>query len=102
MEAYISPTLDFTNTKGLHYAISVDDEQPQIVNINADESDAAWRKDVSNNIKTLVTSHHINKPGVHVLKYWMVDPAVVLQKIVVNAGGEKPSYLGPPESYFKP
>jgi Glycosyl hydrolase family 115/Gylcosyl hydrolase family 115 C-terminal domain len=100
VEAYISPTIDFTNTSGLHYAISIDDEQPQMVNINADKSEAAWSKDVSNNIKILVTSHHIAKPGKHILKYWMVSPAVVLQKIVVNAGGERPSYLGPPESYW--
>jgi hypothetical protein len=99
VEAYISPTLDFTNTNGLHYAVSIDDEQPQVVNINADESDTTWRKDVANNIKILVTRHHIAKPGVHILKYWAVDPGVVLQKIVIDAGGEKPSYLGPPESY---
>ena len=101
VEVYISPTLDFHNTGGLRYAISIDDEQPRIININADRSDAEWRKNVSDNIKILVSSHHIAKPGRHVLKYWMVDPAVVLQKIVVNAGGEQQSYLGPPESYCK-
>lgn len=101
VEAYISPTIDFTNADGLHYAVSFDNEPPQIVNINADKSERAWNKNVSDNINLTATKHHIAKPGRHVLKYWMVDPAVVLQKLVINAGGEKPSYLGPPESYYK-
>ena len=98
--AYISPTIDFSNTTGLHYAVSIDKERPQVININADKSEKAWNKDVSDNIKIMVSKHHITRPGNHVLKYWMVDPAVVLQKIVVDTGSEKWGYFGPPESYF--
>jgi len=100
VKAYISPTLDFTNSNGLHFAISIDNEKPQIININADESTKAWSKDVSDNIKIMESKFHISKSGAHVLKYWMVNPAVVLQKIVIDTGAERPSYLGPPESYY--
>ena len=79
----------------------IDDQKPQIININADES-KTWNEDVSNNIKITGYKFHIAHSGRHVLKYWMVDPAVVLQKIVVDTGTEKPSYLGPPESAFHP
>jgi hypothetical protein len=99
VKAYVSPTLDFTNSTGLHFAISIDNEKPQVININADESTKAWGRDVSDNIKILESKFHLTKSGTHVLKYWMVNPAVVLQKIVINASGEQPSYLGPPESY---
>lgn len=99
VEAYISPTIDFTNSHGLRYAISIDNETPQIVNINADRSQTEWAKNVSDNIKKIVSLHHISSTGYHVLNYWMVDPGVVLQRLVINAGGEKESYLGPPESY---
>jgi hypothetical protein len=101
VEAYISPTIDFTNTHGLRYAVSFDNEKPQVININADKTEASWNKDVSDNIKILISTHHISKPGTHVLNYWMVDPAVVLQKLIINFGGEKTSYLGPSESSFR-
>ena len=100
VKTYLSPTLNFTGSKeGLRYAISFDDEPPQIVNTTADQSNGAWEKSVADYIKIFATRHTLGRPGQHVLKFWLVDPAVVLQKIVIDAGGERPSYLGPPESY---
>jgi len=59
-----------------------------------------WEKSVSDNFRNGISKHTLTTKGPHVLKIWMVDPGVVLQKIVVDLGGVKPSYLGPPESVF--
>ncbi len=106
VRAYLSPTLNFGAGQGLRYAVSFDDEPPQIVNIHADGSsngqtdgNRAWEQSVSENIKILATKHRIGRPGPHVLKFWMVDSGVVLQKLVVETGEVKPRYLGPPESF---
>jgi hypothetical protein len=69
------------------------------VNVSADSSLRAWEQSVSDNVTIGSTRHQLAKTGDHVLKFWLVDPGVVLQKIVVDAGGMKPSYLGPPESW---
>ncbi|HEX7980827.1 MAG TPA: glycosyl hydrolase 115 family protein [Gemmatimonadaceae bacterium] len=100
VRALISPTLNFSGAAhGLRYAMSIDDETPQVVNVSADSSLRAWEQSVADNIIVGSTRHQVAKPGEHVLKFWLVDPGVVLQKIVVDAGGVKPSYLGPPESW---
>ncbi len=39
--------------------------------------------------------------GQHTLKVWMVDPGIVLDKILLETVGEvERSYLGPPESNY--
>ncbi|MCJ8208976.1 glycosyl hydrolase 115 family protein [Mucilaginibacter sp. RS28] len=96
--AYVSPTLDFRNKDGLFYAISVDGEEPQQMNIATKVDGRDWSMAVSESIRKLTTKHHIKAAGTHTIKYWMVDPAVVLQRLVVNLGGLKPSYLGPPQN----
>ncbi|HVX26925.1 MAG TPA: glycosyl hydrolase 115 family protein [Parafilimonas sp.] len=103
LNAYFSPTLNFHNdSSGLQYAVSVDGEQPQIISINKNDNDkTAWSDWVSNNIIIKTTNHSINKNGKHVIKYWMISPAVILQKVVLDFGGLKPSYLGPRETIFK-
>ena len=99
VNTYVSPTLDFNDHKGLRYGISIDDEPVQVVNVWPDTSLRAWERAVGNNVITSSSRHKLNARGRHVLKFWLMDPGVVLQKIVVDAGGLMPSYLGPPESY---
>jgi len=101
VKAYISPTLNFHNDEGLYYAVSFDDEQPQIVNIHKDKTFQDWEESVRSNITIGVSEHDITESGRHILKFWMVDPGIVLQKVVVETGKVSPSYLGPPESYYR-
>jgi hypothetical protein len=104
LNAYFSPTLNFeNNSTGLQFSISIDNEKPQIVSINKDDkNDRMWGQWVANNIIIKSTTHQILKDGKHTVKYWMISPAVILQKMVLDFGGEKPSYLGPPETIIKP
>jgi hypothetical protein len=100
VRTYLSPALNFSGAPhGLRYAVSIDDEAPQIVNVTADSSLRAWEQSVADNVTIGVSRHQLDNAGEHVLKYWLVDPGLVLQRIVVDAGGVRPSYLGPPESW---
>jgi len=102
VKAYVSPTLNFADSKdGLRYAVSFDDAAPQVVNVRADTTLRAWERSVAEYIVVPVSTHVLARPGEHILKFWMVDPGVVLQKLVVEARNVKPSYLGPPESYHR-
>lgn len=103
VKAYFSPTINFKIGDGLKYGIGFDDEKPQIMNLNADSSEKAWAESVANNIKIITSTHEIEKSGNHVLKFYAIDPALVLQKIVIEteAGKVLESYLGPPESFRK-
>jgi hypothetical protein len=99
-----APALNYVPGRSVRFAISFDDNAPQILDIVPKDFDARngnreWEESVRNAARTIRSSHEASGAGYHTLKIRMVDPGVVLQKIVVDLGGLKPSYLGPPESY---
>jgi hypothetical protein len=99
---YFSPTLNFhSSPNGLQFAVSIDNEAPQIVSLNKEDNGDIMYNWVGNKIIIKTTKHFIAQPGKHTVKYWMIDPGVVLQKLVVDFGGVKPSYLGPQETISK-
>jgi hypothetical protein len=97
----IAPTLNFVPGRGLRFAVAFDDQPPQIVDALAQNTLRDWEESVKDSVRTIASKHSLTASGYHTLKYWMVDPGIVLQKIVVDLGGLKPSYLGPPESVFR-
>ncbi len=116
IEAVLAPTLNFVPGRGLRYALSFDDQPPQIVDALADNSQHAWEDAVSDGVRKVVTPCNLAAPGYHTLYFRMVDPGVVLEKLVIafpNLAARFPgmsapaepaapaSYLGPPESYHR-
>jgi hypothetical protein len=102
----LSPTLNFQPGRGLRLAVSFDDQAPQVItavpeNFSAQNGNQDWEKTVRDNARTVTASSTLTTAGYHTLKVWMVDPAVLVQKIIVNTSTERPtpSYLGPPESF---
>jgi Glycosyl hydrolase family 115/Gylcosyl hydrolase family 115 C-terminal domain len=106
VETILSPTLNFVPGRGLRFALSFDDRPPRVVtavpvNYSAGNGNRDWERTVADSVRKISTDFDLPNPGEHTLKVWMVDPGVVLQKIVVNCGGVKLSYLGPPESFHR-
>ena len=104
VHTHLMPTLNFKKNEGLKFAIAVDDEAPQVINLHEGELVPDWEypdwwnNSVTDHVKIKLSKHHLKTAGAHTLKIWMIDPGVVFQRFVIDAGGLKPSYLGPQES----
>ena len=106
VESILSPTLNFISGQALRYALSFDDQPPQIVtavpeNYAVGDAGNDWQRSVSDSVRKVKTNFTLSGTGYHTLKFWRMDAGVVLQKLVVDLGGVKPSFLGPPESYHR-
>ncbi|WP_028120793.1 glycosyl hydrolase 115 family protein [Epilithonimonas tenax] len=99
VQLLLAPTLNFNYNKGLRYEVSFDSGPPQIVNFNGHYKGelGKWQ---SEHIIRSITKHQISQPGKHTLRFRVLEPGVVLEKILIDTGGLEPSYLGAPESNF--
>jgi hypothetical protein len=98
VELQLAPSLDFQSGDGLRLAVSFDDASPQILRLATMATKDNWDRAVADGVRRVISTHTIANSGHHVLKFWRVTPGVVLERIVIDAGGVRPSYLGPPES----
>ena len=98
---YAVPTHRINATRGLRYAVAIDDQPPQLVDFeqaSGDSTNPVWQQDVIHNASVTRTQHPLARPGPHTLRVFMVDPGVVLEKFVVSSRPLPASEFGPPET----
>ncbi len=99
----LGPCLNFAPERPVRMGISMDGEEKQVLTVVprgyvAGDGNRDWEESVKNAVRKVTSRHTITCSGKHTLRIWMVDPGITLQKIIVDTGGLKTSYLGPPES----
>ncbi|HET8655913.1 MAG TPA: glycosyl hydrolase 115 family protein [Longimicrobiaceae bacterium] len=93
------PTFSIVPGRGLRLAVGLDDAAPHLVVLHRETDSKAWAEQVLDNAATADVDLPVPDAGSHVLHLYMVDPGVVVDRIVLDLGGsEQPGYLGPLET----
>ena len=108
LRTYCRPTHAANAVRGLRYAVALNDEAPQIVsleqtvNLEKPVASKTWAANVLRSAAIGQTRHEVQQPGRQTLRIWMIDPGVVIDKLVGATGGGQlpPSFLGPRETTY--
>lgn len=77
------------------YGVCIDEGPVMNPSTSSFEYAQTWYESVLKNCRINKTTLHIDKPGRHTVKILCGDAGTVLQKVVLDFGGMKRSYLGP-------
>lgn len=103
----VKSTLDYLNKGGLTYSVQLDQGEVQTVNFNHNLNEkkeniySIYYPTVARRVVESIVTLPVVEGEFHTLTIKPNDPAIVFEKIVVDAGGYKPSYLFMSESTCK-
>lgn len=102
LTVYLSSSENSNPTSPNRFSFSVDGASPTTVQpvplANAGSEPSGWSTAVIENAWVKTTKFGNLAAGKHELKFWLLEPTMVLTKLVIDVGGLKTSALGPPES----
>jgi len=78
------PTFKLYSGMGLRYAISVNGDTPQVVDIDAKADTKEWSPNVLRGYSIGQTKHQVAKAGEGTVRIYLLDPSVVLSQIEVQ------------------
>jgi len=101
VKVYTIPTYPLNKNFEMRYAVSVDDAPATILNFKTAGRSEEWKQNVLSNSAVRSVKIPSLSVGKHVLHIYMIDPGVILDRMVIDFGGLKPFYGVLPESVHK-
>ncbi|MCX2678671.1 glycosyl hydrolase 115 family protein [Galbibacter sp. EGI 63066] len=98
---YMLPLFAKDRSHSTRYGIQVDDMAAITQSNDVGEYSEEWASNVIRNSAINKTKFVIDTPGKHTLKLFSIDPGMIVQKIIIDLGGLKDSYIGPDISKTK-
>lgn len=99
---HLGQTGNVDPARPLKYAYAIDGAEAKtvqpIANYAMGDHPTDWVTVVKDAVRKSSNTVDLTRVGEHRLDLWLLEPEVVLTKIVLDLGGERVSYLGPPES----
>ncbi len=89
---YTIPTYPLNKNFEVRYAVGVDDGPATILNFKTVGRSEEWKQNVLSNSAIRSVKVPSLNAGKHVLHVYMIDPGVILDRILINLGGLKPGY----------
>lgn len=98
---YALPVFARNKEHKTRYGIKIDNSYTHWATTASEEYSFSWKSNVIRNAAINETTFSLDRPGKHVLKLIAGDPGMVIQKVVIDLGGMKRSYLGPEPTIAK-
>lgn len=92
------PTFALNSSYGVRYGVSIDGGPVKVLSFKTYGRSEEWKQAVLSNAITRTIKLPQLSAGAHTLKILMIDPGVVLDRIVINLGGADAYYGLLPES----
>ncbi|KAJ4993161.1 glycoside hydrolase family 115 protein [Stagonosporopsis vannaccii] len=102
---YFTLTLDVHSESPALYGFSIDDKDTEMHRLvqqpkNPGELPPGWLESVMDCVWIRQHQVDLGDAGAHTLKIFLHDENIALEKVIIDVGGVRKSYLGPAESFY--
>jgi hypothetical protein len=98
VKIFTIPTYPLNRNFEMRYAVSVDNGPATIQNFKTVGRSEEWKQDVLSNSAVRSLKIPLLGAGKHTLQIYLIDPGVILDRMLIDLGGLKPSYGLIPET----